>query len=235
MIFTLNRIKIVATLAAFAGSAMAGTIDAQQAGDAWIAPEEAKALKNPVQATIDSVHQGQGLYEENCMACHGAKGKGDGPTASFRGYKASDLTHAEAAAASDGEVFWKISTGKSPMKGYENDLTEEERWHLVNYVRTLAQADEAEKPAHAAPANEAKNDRDHGVAGKVEDAAQGSSLHSVPQRAAESEEEVMTTFNQKPWLILSLVGSVVLGAFFAIIGSGAPPPAAHHDEAHGHH
>jgi hypothetical protein len=43
----------------------------------------------------------------------------------------------------DGEIFWKITKGiPGIMPGREKQLTEEERWHVVNFVRTLAK----EKP-----------------------------------------------------------------------------------------
>jgi mono/diheme cytochrome c family protein len=46
-------------------------------------------------------------------------------------------------AMTDGELFWKISKGiKGIMPDGEKRMTEEERWNVVNYVRTLAK----EKP-----------------------------------------------------------------------------------------
>jgi len=38
----------------------------------------------------------------------------------------------------DGELFWKISEGRRPMPEFKKRLTEEQRWQLVNYVRTFA-------------------------------------------------------------------------------------------------
>jgi hypothetical protein len=40
-------------------------------------------------------------------------------------------------AETDGEVFWKISTGRPPMPTWQT-LTETQRWELVNYIRTFA-------------------------------------------------------------------------------------------------
>ncbi len=37
----------------------------------------------------------------------------------------------------DGEIFWKISEGR-PMPSFKKQLTEEQRWQLVNHVRSLA-------------------------------------------------------------------------------------------------
>ena len=38
----------------------------------------------------------------------------------------------------DGELFWKISEGKTPMPGFGKEFSETDRWLLVNYIRTLA-------------------------------------------------------------------------------------------------
>ena len=37
----------------------------------------------------------------------------------------------------DGNIFWKITNGKAPMASYEELLTEDQRWKLVNYIREL--------------------------------------------------------------------------------------------------
>jgi mono/diheme cytochrome c family protein len=42
-------------------------------------------------------------------------------------------------AMTDGEIFWKITKGITGiMPSMEKRLTEEERWQVVNYIRTLA-------------------------------------------------------------------------------------------------
>lgn len=38
----------------------------------------------------------------------------------------------------DGEIFYKISKGNQPMPQWEKKLTENERWDLVNYIKTFA-------------------------------------------------------------------------------------------------
>ena len=40
--------------------------------------------------------------------------------------------------ATDGELFWKITTGRAPMPSWEDKLSEVQRWQLVNYLRLLA-------------------------------------------------------------------------------------------------
>jgi mono/diheme cytochrome c family protein len=37
----------------------------------------------------------------------------------------------------DGAIYWKLSEGRPPMAGYKTMLKENQRWQLVNYLRTL--------------------------------------------------------------------------------------------------
>lgn len=41
---------------------------------------------------------------------------------------------------SDGLLWWKISFGKRPMPGYGFRLSPSDRWHVINYIRTLAES-----------------------------------------------------------------------------------------------
>ncbi len=93
-------------------------------------PEYAK-IKNPITKTEKSVAEGRRLYEKHCIACHGEAGKGGvGP----------DLTvPSRIHGSTDGEMFHVIADGVvgTAMKGFGNDLSDEMRWHLVNYITSL--------------------------------------------------------------------------------------------------
>ena len=101
---------------------------------------EAAALrKNPVAASPESVRTGGQLFSIYCTPCHGATGKGDGLVAA-KFVPPADLTNPELQKArTDG--YWQsyLSAGGSVMPSYAEALTSEERWHVVNYLRTLAQ------------------------------------------------------------------------------------------------
>ncbi len=49
----------------------------------------------------------------------------------------TDLGARVRAGATDGELFWKISEGRSPMLSWKGSLTETQRWELVDYIKTL--------------------------------------------------------------------------------------------------
>ncbi len=102
----------------------------------WPAPPEAKRLSNPVRATQASVTKGRELYMWYCAKCHGVRGLGDGPSVgSLRVQAGLNLTIL--GRETDGELFWKISNGRMEMPPFELILKPEDRWHIVNFLRTL--------------------------------------------------------------------------------------------------
>ena len=104
----------------------------------WVAPKDADNLKNPVAASPADLANAAKLYSGNCGPCHGDKGKGDGPAAQGLNPKPADHTSAAVQAESDGALFWKLTTGRTPMPGYKAIFTDQQRWTLVSYIRTLA-------------------------------------------------------------------------------------------------
>ena len=104
---------------------------------AWEAPAAEKAKKNPLPADAATVAQGKKVAEVNCVSCHGAKGKGDGAAAVALNPKPADWTSKKVQSESDGEIFWKLSTGRGAMPSWKF-LPENDRWALVRYIRSLA-------------------------------------------------------------------------------------------------
>jgi len=37
----------------------------------------------------------------------------------------------------DGELYWQISKGRRPMPAFANKLSEQQRWQVVDYIRTF--------------------------------------------------------------------------------------------------
>jgi mono/diheme cytochrome c family protein len=122
------------TVAAVAVTLVAGAaLTSAWAQGEWKAPADAKATKNPVKG----VGNAKKNVETNCVTCHGASGKGDGPAAAaLPPPKPADWTSAKIQAESDGELFWKISNGRGAMPPWKH-LPEKDRWEIVNYIRTL--------------------------------------------------------------------------------------------------
>jgi mono/diheme cytochrome c family protein len=104
----------------------------------WKAPANVVNRPNPVAGNANATALGQKLYVGNCMTCHGPTGKGDGSGAAALEKKPADLSARVRAGATDGELFWKISEGRSPMISWKGSLSETQRWELVNYIKSLA-------------------------------------------------------------------------------------------------
>jgi len=103
----------------------------------WIAPKEADSLLNPYSGNEEAVAKGKVTYMQICSVCHGNKGKGDGIAGVSLNPHPSDLTSDIAQNQTDGAIFWKITSGNPPMAAYKDVLTEEQRWQLVTFIRTL--------------------------------------------------------------------------------------------------
>jgi mono/diheme cytochrome c family protein len=103
----------------------------------WIAPEEARKVKNPIQATKTSIQKRKEIYEKKCALCHGIKGDGKGPASAGLSPKPTNFRGSHGEKMTDGEHFWKITTGRGGMPSFGKDLTEQERWHVINYINTF--------------------------------------------------------------------------------------------------
>jgi len=106
--------------------------------DQWKAPARAARKKNPIASDAASIATGKAVYVKQCLSCHGTAGKGDGPSAKDLEKPPGDLSNPKLWEQTDGALFWKISEGKKPMPTFEKLTSEEERWNVINYVRTLA-------------------------------------------------------------------------------------------------
>jgi mono/diheme cytochrome c family protein len=104
----------------------------------WEAPTRAAGIGNPVTADQKSVAAGKAIYQRDCLACHGNMGQGNGPAAIALARPPADLSMPMMWEHSDGALFWKITEGRSPMPSFEKSLTGDNRWQVVNYIRTLA-------------------------------------------------------------------------------------------------
>jgi mono/diheme cytochrome c family protein len=104
----------------------------------WAAPKESDNLKNPLAGNSSVLPEAKALYIANCGPCHGDKGRGDGPAASGLNPKPADHSSVAIQNESDGALFWKLAEGRAPMPGYKKIFSDQQRWELINYIRTLA-------------------------------------------------------------------------------------------------
>ncbi|MGZ8550241.1 MAG: c-type cytochrome [Chitinophagaceae bacterium] len=107
-------------------------------GKPWPAPASALTVKNPVKPDAVSLKDGKLLYIKNCKSCHGDTGKGDGAKAKNLDISSGDFSLAGFKKITDGELFWKITEGRKPMPLFNKKLSANERWSIINYIKTFA-------------------------------------------------------------------------------------------------
>ena len=108
--------------------------------NSWPVPKAAADLKNPEPNNATTIKNGKVLYQSYCTPCHGKNGKGDGPAAASLHPKPADHTSAAVQAESDGTLFYKISEGHTgtAMPPFKAVLHPDQRWAVIDYIRTLA-------------------------------------------------------------------------------------------------
>ena len=105
----------------------------------WIVPEKYVNMENPIDAEED-LAMGKALYNKHCKSCHGKEGYGDGPKAAEMDGDLGDFSSEEFQEQTDGELFYKTSFGRLDMPEYTKKMPDDEdRWLIVNYMRTLAE------------------------------------------------------------------------------------------------
>lgn len=102
-------------------------------------PEKASAYVNPIAATDESLARGEVLYERACTPCHGSAGAGDG-LVTQAGMLSQSLLIEPVLSRTDGYLYGMIRAGRGLMPAYGHQITNYDRWHIVNYVRTLQAA-----------------------------------------------------------------------------------------------
>jgi len=104
----------------------------------WVAPKDADNVKNPLAGNTSVLPEAKSLYIANCGPCHGDKGRGDGAAAPGLNPKPADHSSVAVQNESDGALFWKLSEGRAPMPAYKKVFSDQQRWELIIYIRTLA-------------------------------------------------------------------------------------------------
>ncbi len=94
-------------------------------------------VKNPMPAlnTADSA-EASSFFNLTCALYHGADGKADGPLSSKIGGIAN-FTQQKYIDMADGTMFHSINYGKNNMGSYASQLSRQQRWMIIHYIRTL--------------------------------------------------------------------------------------------------
>jgi mono/diheme cytochrome c family protein len=92
----------------------------------------------PVPVTAQLLARGQQRFTINCSPCHGAQGDGNGITKKIGAMGVvANLHDKRIVELADGEIFNTITYGKNLMGPYGPNITVEDRWAIVAYLRAL--------------------------------------------------------------------------------------------------
>ncbi len=99
------------------------------------------SLSNPLPRTAKNVSAGRQLYGQNCAACHGPQGLGDGPAGkSLNPPPTSLIGPRQMPMVGDGYLDWTIAEGGGPvgsaMPPFKNVLKPNDIWKVVLFLQT---------------------------------------------------------------------------------------------------
>jgi hypothetical protein len=93
---------------------------------------------NPLPITAELLKRGQQRFTINCTPCHGATGEGKGITQKIGAMAVvANLHDKRIVELPDGELFFVITNGRNLMGAYGANVTVEDRWAIIAYLRAL--------------------------------------------------------------------------------------------------
>jgi len=121
-----------------AGTVARGHLDTDDIYWRGVDPTTGKpVVKSPVKINEASLKRGQERYDVYCSVCHGRAGDGQGIMLK-KGYVPPPSFHSDLIRSyPDGQIFNVISNGVRNMPAYGPQIPVEDRWLIVNYLRTL--------------------------------------------------------------------------------------------------
>ena len=131
--------KILVILAVAMGlTGISFTVINNQDKKPWPVPDKFKAMKNPIASNATTIADGKALWNTHCKSCHGAKGLGDGSKAAQLKTEPGDFSKVVTQSQTDGAIFYKTSEGRGDMPSFKKKVPDaDERWSIVNYLRTF--------------------------------------------------------------------------------------------------
>jgi mono/diheme cytochrome c family protein len=93
-------------------------------------------VKNPLSGTAAELSRGKTLFATNCAMCHGASSAERGPVGKKLNPPPPGLGPDLVRDRTDAHIFKAVTLGFGRMPPFKDKLTRQERWELVNYLRT---------------------------------------------------------------------------------------------------
>ncbi len=112
-------------------------------------PEPSVVLGPELRSTQKTIARGRELYfQKECWKCHGETGEGDGPSSydledeweiPIQAYNFTRQDKFKGGSTSQ-DIYLRFTTGVNgtPMPSFANELSDEDRWCMVHFVKSLA-------------------------------------------------------------------------------------------------
>jgi len=97
----------------------------------------------PLQIDAADMARGRERYTISCAVCHGAAGDGKGITSKYGLNGAANYHQDKYRTETDGQLFDTISNGHGQMMGYGYNITIDDRWRIIMYIRALQRSQNA--------------------------------------------------------------------------------------------
>ena len=103
-------------------------------GQDWVVPEDRRGRLSTFPFTDETRNEGERIYTINCLSCHGTPGKGN--------YLAlvpppGDPATEKIQVNTDGEIFYKVSTGRGQMPSFRSVLSSDDIWKAISFIRSF--------------------------------------------------------------------------------------------------
>lgn len=101
-----------------------------------------RQVQNPLPAlSKGQMKEAERLYMVNCGICHGSKLDGNGPlykdgTGPFPAAPKNLIGDAVVLKMPDGQMFYSITYGKNMMGSYASQITTNQRWMIIHYIKS---------------------------------------------------------------------------------------------------
>jgi len=96
-----------------------------------------EVLKSPFPQTKEMIEEGEKIYANFCVQCHGAEGQGNGPVVEKGGHPAPQAYNGPLKDLPEGKMFHTLTYGKGAMGSHASQLTKVERWKVISFVMEL--------------------------------------------------------------------------------------------------
>ena len=104
----------------------------------------------PLPVNAELMQRGEQRFNINCAICHGPTAAGNGIVKQYGMATIVSLVDERIRNMSDGEIFNTITHGKNTMFGYGHNVTVNDRWAIIAYLRALQRSQNA-TPADVPP------------------------------------------------------------------------------------